>query len=101
MNIIQRDKGRQKQQLLSYKQNTMSDILSFPKFIARSLQSVVAVISLYPSDESGNKAPSYFENGGVYFHLLNPSSDEEALSSLIEGFINERLGLYKSFCSSK
>lgn len=101
VNIVQRDSGRQRQQLLSYKQNTMSDILSFPEAMARSLQAVVAVISLYPSDENGNKAPSYFENGGIYFHLLNPSSNEEALSSLTERFINERLNLYNDFCSTK
>ena len=101
VNIVQRDNGRQRQQLLSYKQNTMSDILSFPEAIARSLQAVVAVISLYPSDENGSKAPNYFENEGIYFHLLNPSSNENALSSLIERFIDERLNLYNDFCSTE
>lgn len=97
INIIHKDHGKQRQQLMSYKQNTMSGILSFPEALMRSLQTVAAVIALYPSDEKGSSSPKFFEHEGIFFHLLNPSSDEKELSIKINKNIEERVELFKTF----
>lgn len=97
INIIHKDDGKQRQQLMSYKQNTMSGILSFPEALMRSLQTVAAVIALYPSDEKGNSSPKYFESEGIFFYLLNPSSDEEELSIKIIKNIEERVYLFRKY----
>ena len=94
-NILDKDKGRQRQQLMAYKQNTMSSILAFPEILTRSLQAVSAVFALYPSNEGRKKtAPKYFEKEGIFFHLLNPSSDEKELSVKIQTSIEERISLF-------
>ncbi|MGY3777870.1 nuclease domain-containing protein [Isobaculum melis] len=97
VNILYKDDRKQRQQLMSYKQNTMSGILAFPEVLMRSLQTVAAVIALYPSDEKGNMVPKYFANEGIYFCLLNPSFDETELSDKIDKNLKERIDLFKSF----
>ncbi|EGO9193341.1 hypothetical protein DUY54_13890, partial [Enterococcus faecalis] len=95
VNILDNDNGRQRQQLLAYKQNTMSSILAFPEILTRSLQAVSAVIALYPSNEGRKKtAPRYYEKEGIFFHLFNPSSDEKELSVKIQTSIEERISLF-------
>ncbi|MCC9084122.1 hypothetical protein LOS24_04165 [Enterococcus faecium] len=67
-NILYNDEGRQRQQLMAYKQNTMSSILAFPEILTRSLQAVSAVFALYPSNGGRKKpAPKYFEKEGIFF----------------------------------
>ncbi len=69
-NILDKDKGRQRQQLMAYKQNTMSSILAFPEILTRSLQAVSAVFALYPSNEGRKKLHLNILKKKVFFSLI-------------------------------
>lgn len=95
-NIIINDKtGKQKQQLMSYKQNTMSSILAFPEFLQRRLRAVDSVIALYPSEETGRFVPEYFNDEEIHFLLLNPSVGYSELKLKINSKIDELVHFYK------